>query len=66
MPTRAVAEPRTPAGLILTLSKRQLLGLLAGQGPGELGVGVKGDPALSARLLSYVTKPDPLFPIVTP
>ncbi|MFJ5938368.1 alkyl/aryl-sulfatase [Streptomyces sp. NPDC093071] len=63
---RAVTDPRTPAGLTLTLSKQQLLGLLAGEGPGELGVGVEGDPALLARLLSYVTKPDPLFPIVTP
>ncbi|MER8046832.1 alkyl sulfatase dimerization domain-containing protein [Streptomyces sp. NPDC094032] len=60
------APPRTPAGLTLTLAKPQLLGLLAGKSPQELGVGVSGDPALLGRLLSYVTTPDPLFPIVTP
>ncbi|MFE3069266.1 alkyl/aryl-sulfatase [Streptomyces sp. NPDC059247] len=64
---RAVpAVPRTPAGLVLTLDKAGLLGLLAGGDPGEPGIGVEGDPALLARLLSYVTTPDPLFPVVTP
>ncbi|WP_432753098.1 alkyl/aryl-sulfatase [Streptomyces sp. JL2001] len=63
---REVAAPRTPAGLTLTLSKTQLLGLLAGEGTESLGIGTEGDPALLTRLLSYVTKPDPLFPIVTP
>ncbi|MFJ6578715.1 alkyl/aryl-sulfatase [Streptomyces sp. NPDC091368] len=63
---RVVAEPRTPAGLTLTLAKAQLLGLLAGRSLQELGIGVEGDPALLARLFSYVTKPDPRFPIVTP
>ncbi|MDV9192852.1 alkyl sulfatase dimerization domain-containing protein [Streptomyces sp. SR27] len=64
---RAVTgEPRTPAGLTLTLAKAQLLGLLAGQGLQELGIGVEGDPALLARLFSYVTKADPDFPVVTP
>ncbi|MER8233441.1 alkyl sulfatase dimerization domain-containing protein [Streptomyces sp. NPDC094049] len=64
---RAVPDtPRTPAGLVLTLDKAGLLGLLAGGDPGERGIGVEGDPALLARLLSYVTTPDPLFPVVTP
>ncbi|MFE5911173.1 alkyl/aryl-sulfatase [Streptomyces wedmorensis] len=64
---RVAAAPRTPAGLTLTLGgKAQLLGLLAGKSPQELGIGVEGDPALLVRLLSYVTKPDPFFPIVTP
>ncbi|MFH8837705.1 alkyl/aryl-sulfatase [Streptomyces sp. NPDC017868] len=63
---RVVAEPRTPAGLTLSLGKDQLLGLLAGKSLQELGIGVEGDPALLARLFSYVTKPDAQFPIVTP
>ncbi|WP_435969263.1 alkyl/aryl-sulfatase [Streptomyces sp. Qhu_M48] len=64
---RAVeGEPRTPAGLTLSLGKAQLLGLLAGEELRELGIGVEGDPALLARLFSYVTTPDPRFPIVTP
>ncbi|MEV8586623.1 alkyl sulfatase dimerization domain-containing protein [Streptomyces sp. NPDC051180] len=63
---RVVAEPRTPAGLALTLGKVQLLGLLAGRDLQELGVGVEGDPALLGRLFSYVTRSEPRFPIVTP
>ncbi|MCX4986599.1 alkyl/aryl-sulfatase [Streptomyces sp. NBC_00572] len=57
-------EPRTPAGLTLTLTKARLLGVLAGKGVD--GVVVDGDPELLARLFSYVAKPDPSFPIVTP
>ncbi|MFE9045862.1 alkyl/aryl-sulfatase [Streptomyces sp. NPDC007818] len=57
-------EPRTPAGLTLTLTKPQLLGVLAGKGLD--GVITEGDPALLTRLFSYVTQPDPGFPIVTP
>lgn len=63
---RVVAEPRTPAGLTLALGKVQLLGLLSGKGVQELGIEAEGDPALLARLFSYVTKPDARFPIVTP
>ncbi|RUP66031.1 Metallo-beta-lactamase superfamily protein [Streptomyces sp. NP10] len=57
-------EPRTPAGLTLTLTRPQLLGILAGQGLD--GVTTDGDPAMLARLLSYVTAPDAGFPVVTP
>ncbi|CAM5573658.1 hypothetical protein STANM309S_01901 [Streptomyces tanashiensis] len=39
---------------------------LAGKSLQELGIGVEGDPALLTRLFSYVTKPDPRFPVVTP
>ncbi|MFF7775923.1 alkyl/aryl-sulfatase [Streptomyces tanashiensis] len=63
---RVVVEPRTPAGLTLTLGKAQLLGLLAGKSLQELGIGAEGDPAVLTRLFSYVTKPDPRFPVVTP
>ncbi|MET7758932.1 alkyl sulfatase dimerization domain-containing protein [Streptomyces sp. NPDC005389] len=56
--------PRTPAGLTLTLTKPQLLAVLAGKGLD--GITTEGDPALLTRLFSYVTQPDPGFPIVTP
>ncbi|MFI0989478.1 alkyl sulfatase C-terminal domain-containing protein [Streptomyces exfoliatus] len=47
-----------------TLTKPQLLGVLAGKGLD--GIATTGDPAVLTRLFSYVTKPDPAFPIVTP
>ncbi|MGW4804583.1 alkyl/aryl-sulfatase [Kitasatospora sp. NPDC004272] len=53
-----------PAGLTLTLTKPQLLGVLAGNGLD--GIGTEGDPALLTRLFSYVTKPERAFDIVTP
>ncbi|WCD91223.1 Putative alkyl/aryl-sulfatase YjcS (plasmid) [Streptomyces xanthophaeus] len=56
--------PRTPAGLTLTLTKPQLLGALAGKGLD--GITTNGDHLLLTRLLSYVTQPDPGFPVVTP
>ncbi|WP_433398945.1 alkyl/aryl-sulfatase [Streptomyces sp. CA-146814] len=62
----ATAPPRTPAGLTLTLTKAQLLGLLAGRSTDELGITAEGDPGLFVRLLSYRTQPDPGFPVVTP
>ncbi|MEU2543858.1 alkyl sulfatase dimerization domain-containing protein [Streptomyces roseolus] len=62
----ATAPPRTPAGLTLTLGKAQLLGLLAGQGVGDLGITTEGDPALITRLLAYRSQPDRNFPVVTP
>ena len=55
---------REPAALTLTLTKPQLLGVLAGRGLD--GVTVEGDPALLVRLFSYVAEPDTSFPIVTP
>ncbi|MFF3217074.1 alkyl/aryl-sulfatase [Streptomyces sp. NPDC002886] len=61
---RTVTDPRTPAGLTLTLTKPQLLAVLAGRAPDSLST--EGSPALLSRLFSYVTKPDPAFPIVTP
>ncbi|WP_033818405.1 alkyl/aryl-sulfatase [Kitasatospora sp. MBT63] len=57
-------EPRTPAGLTLTLGKAQLLALLGGGSPE--GVGAEGDPDLFRRLLSVTTEPDRLFAVVTP
>ncbi|MER5770880.1 alkyl sulfatase dimerization domain-containing protein [Streptomyces sp. NPDC001985] len=56
--------PRTGAGLTLTLTRPQLLGILGGKG--LEGVRTEGDPALLARLFSHVTEPDPAFPVVTP
>ncbi|WP_392957702.1 alkyl/aryl-sulfatase [Streptomyces sp. LN245] len=56
--------PSTAAGLTLTLTKPHLLGLLAGGGLD--GVEVTGDPRLLDRLMSYTSKADPAFPIVTP
>ncbi|MEV5899808.1 alkyl sulfatase dimerization domain-containing protein [Streptomyces sp. NPDC052127] len=56
--------PRSPAGLTLTLTRPQLLGVLAGKGLD--GVTTDGDPALLARLFSYVTEPDKSFAVVTP
>ncbi|MEI5032060.1 alkyl sulfatase dimerization domain-containing protein [Streptomyces sp. S1A(2023)] len=57
-------QPRTEPGLTLTLTKPRLLGVLAGKGLD--GVVVDGDPGLLTRLFSYVTQPDPAFPVVTP
>ncbi|MFE6893909.1 alkyl/aryl-sulfatase [Streptomyces sp. NPDC057694] len=61
---RTVTTPRTEAALTLTLTKPQLLGVLAGKGLD--GITTTGDPSLLTRLFSYVTKPDTGFPIVTP
>ncbi|MER5948470.1 alkyl sulfatase dimerization domain-containing protein [Streptomyces sp. NPDC001904] len=61
---RTVTAPRTEAGLTLTLTKPQLLGVLAGKGLD--GITTDGDASLLARLLSYVTRPDTAFPVVTP
>ncbi|MGI5256304.1 alkyl/aryl-sulfatase [Streptomyces angustmyceticus] len=52
------------ADLTLTLTKPQLLGLLAGHGPGDA---VRhGETAALDRLLGLVRTPDPTFPVVTP
>ena len=60
----AGTAPKTRAQCTLTLAKPQLLGLLAGKGLD--GIGHEGDPAVLARLFSYVTEPDKSFAIVTP
>ncbi|MGV9884688.1 alkyl/aryl-sulfatase [Streptomyces sp. NPDC003006] len=56
------SDPR--AGLTLTMTKAQLLGMLGGKGLG--GIGVEGDVSLLSKLLAVVGKPDPDFPMVTP
>ncbi|MFD7982330.1 alkyl/aryl-sulfatase [Kitasatospora indigofera] len=58
------AAPREPAVLTLTLTKAQLLGVLAGHG--LEGVTVDGDPAVLGTLVGLLTEPDRSFPIVTP
>ena len=59
-------NPRTraKADLTLSLTKPQLLGLLAGSGLD--GIEHTGDPAVLSRLLALLDTPDPAFPIVTP
>ncbi|WP_328631117.1 alkyl/aryl-sulfatase [Streptomyces sp. NBC_00356] len=61
---RTTAAAKPSADLTLTLTKPQLLGILAGKGLD--GVSVDGDPKALATLFSYVTEPDTAFPIVTP
>lgn len=56
--------PRPRAGLTLTLTRPELLGLLAGRG--LAGIETEGDRGLLKRLFSYVTAPDRGFAIVTP
>ncbi|MCX5209900.1 MBL fold metallo-hydrolase [Kitasatospora sp. NBC_00240] len=56
--------PREPAALTLTLTKEQLLGVLAGHG--LEGVTVDGDPAVLGTLFGLLAEPDRSFPIVTP
>jgi alkyl sulfatase BDS1-like metallo-beta-lactamase superfamily hydrolase len=60
-------NPRTraKADLTLSLTKAQLLGLLAAGG-GLNGIEHTGDPAVLSRLLALLDTPDPAFPIVTP
>ncbi|HEX3390445.1 MAG TPA: alkyl sulfatase dimerization domain-containing protein [Streptosporangiaceae bacterium] len=59
-------NPKTEAvaDLTLTLTKAQLLGLLAGRGLD--GIGHTGDPAALTRLMGLLDTPDPAFAIVTP
>jgi alkyl sulfatase BDS1-like metallo-beta-lactamase superfamily hydrolase len=52
------------ADLTLTLTKAQLLGLLAGRGLD--GIQHTGDPAVLTTLMGLLDSPDPAFPIVTP
>ncbi len=55
---------RATADLALTLTKPQLLGVLAGRGLD--GIEHSGDPAVLGRLTALLDRPDPTFPIVTP
>ncbi|MBB5915663.1 alkyl sulfatase BDS1-like metallo-beta-lactamase superfamily hydrolase [Nocardia transvalensis] len=59
-------DPRSaaPVDLTLTLTKTQLLGLLAGKGLD--GITTEGDPAALQRLFALLDEQDPAFPIVTP
>ncbi|MER7539667.1 alkyl sulfatase dimerization domain-containing protein [Streptomyces sp. NPDC097704] len=57
-------RPARDAGLTMTMTKPQLLALLAGKG--TTGISMSGDPALLPRLLSVLDTADPDFPIVTP
>ncbi|MFD7292421.1 alkyl/aryl-sulfatase [Streptomyces sp. NPDC059897] len=58
-------EPRdTEADLTVTLTKAQLLGILAGHGLD--GIGQQGDATALARLFGLLDEPDPNFAIVTP
>ncbi|MGW2691859.1 alkyl/aryl-sulfatase [Streptomyces sp. NPDC001296] len=56
--------PKPHAGLTLTLTRPELLGLLTGSG--LAGIETQGDRGLLKRLFSYVTRPDQEFAIVTP
>ncbi|MFG2820504.1 alkyl/aryl-sulfatase [Kitasatospora sp. NPDC048365] len=58
------ADPEHPADLTLTLTKPQLLGVLAGKGLD--GITLDGDPTVLARLVALLDTPDPNFAIVTP
>lgn len=57
-------SPKSPPALTLTLTKPELLGILAGHG--LAGVRTTGDPAALERLFSHLTEPDRSFPVVTP
>ena len=63
-PTGTPAPGQAAPGLTLTLSKPQLLGVLAGQGLD--GVTVTGDGAVLGGLVALLDTPDPDFAIVTP
>jgi alkyl sulfatase BDS1-like metallo-beta-lactamase superfamily hydrolase len=59
-------NPQTTAepDLTLTLTKPQLLGMLAGHGLDRIEH--TGDPAVLAKLMGLLDTPDPAFPITTP
>ena len=63
-PTDRPAPGEAAAELTLTLTKPQLLAVLAGRQPD--GVGTAGDPAALTRLTSLLDTVDPDFPLVTP
>ncbi|WP_326629902.1 MBL fold metallo-hydrolase [Nonomuraea fuscirosea] len=56
--------PRQPADLTLTLTKQQLLGLLAGRAADDIEH--EGDMNALRRLTAVLEDPDPAFAIVTP
>ncbi|MCX4967518.1 MBL fold metallo-hydrolase [Streptomyces sp. NBC_00654] len=62
--TSGTRGPAPAADLTLTLTKRQLLGVLAGGGFDD--VEVQGDPQVFATLTELLDTPDPDFAIVTP
>ena len=53
-----------PVDLVVTLTKPQLLGMLAGAGVD--GVQFDGDAEAFAKIASFTDEPDPNFAIVTP
>lgn len=53
-----------PADLVVTLTKSQLLGLLAGAGAGDLDL--SGDPSVIGTIVGLTDEADPGFRIVTP
>lgn len=53
-----------PADLVVTLTKPQLLGLLAGSGAD--GITMDGDAAAISRIVELTDVADPAFPIVSP
>ncbi|MEV6203967.1 alkyl sulfatase dimerization domain-containing protein [Streptomyces sp. NPDC051771] len=57
-------RPAPDAGLTMTMTRPQLLRLLAGQG--TAGITMTGDRDLLSRLLGVLDTPQPDFPIVTP
>ncbi len=52
------------ADLVVTLTKRDLLGLLTGAAPD--GAVLDGDTSVIATVIGLIDNPDPGFPIVTP
>ena len=55
---------KQPADLVVTLTRPQLLGMLAGAGAD--GVQFDGDPKTFATIAGFADEPDPGFAIVTP
>ncbi|AZZ80489.1 alkyl/aryl-sulfatase [Gordonia alkanivorans] len=53
-----------PADLVVTLTKRDLLGLLTGASAD--GVGLEGDTSVIGTIIGLIDNPDPGFAIVTP
>ncbi|MEU5628529.1 alkyl/aryl-sulfatase [Streptomyces tendae] len=58
------ASPDPGTGLTMTMTRAQLLAMLAGQGTD--GITMTGDASQLAQLLSVLDRPDPRFPVVTP